>query len=132
MKFVAVGPVGNNLYLGITSTGCCVCGQTMSVKFAPFSGNCFVDHNGNVEDIQTLPLTPSADLEVRVWIHLREDGGIRFLRQFLGSELEDAGLIPCERLRQYQDVHCYFPNISVRLRELESDADVSVEYSGES
>lgn len=132
MKFMATGPVGKNLCIGIQSTSCCVCGQTMSVLFSPFSGSCFIDHNGNIEEMQALPASPSAAVSVRAWIHLMEDGGMRFLRQFDGNELEDAGTIPSERLLQYQEVHCYFPIISLRLRELESDADVSVDYSRDS
>jgi len=102
----------------------------VSISFGPFSGNCLIENKGVVKQIQALPPSLAAASEARVWMHLREDGGIRFLRQLLGSALEDAGVLPSECLRRYREVHCYFPNISVWLGKLASDADVSVEYAG--
>jgi hypothetical protein len=128
MKFVAAGPVNDNLCLGIKSICCFHCGRKMSIWLAPFSGRCFIeDDDGLVKHTEVLPPGPAAALEGHVWIHLRKDGDVRFLRQFVNGDLEDTGVVASELFNR--GIESY-PNISVKLGELESAVDVSVEHSG--
>jgi hypothetical protein len=131
MRFKAAGPVGNNLCIGIVGTGRNLRCQTILIGLAPFTGRCFIEHDQIAMQAQALPLigVPSA-YEGHVWCHVTEEGAIRFLRQFKGGQLEDAGIIPHETLDRCIDR--YFPSIQIWLSQLQTDLEVSVDYSGHS
>merc|ERR1711977_104491 len=91
MAFTGAGPVNDNLCIGVKGVRRCLSCQkmclscrTVFVSFAPFSGKCFIEHNGVTMQTQALPY-----MEGVVWCHVTEKGAIRFLRQFNGVPLED-------------------------------------------
>jgi len=95
--------------------------------FAPFSGTCFVEHDDVTMQTQALP-SASGVLEGRAWVHVTKKGGVRFLRQLDGGELEDTGLLPPEMLHPFSK--CYFASIDFWFGSLEAAVDVSIEHSG--
>lgn len=137
MAFKGAGPVNDNLCIGVKGVRRCLSCQkmclscrTVFVSFAPFSGKCFVEHNGVTMQTQALPHFSQASpyMDGVVWCHVTEKGAIRFLRQFNGVPLEDSGLIPHEMLPK--QIEAYFPNFKMWLRDQEADISVSVEHSG--
>jgi len=76
---------------------------------------------------QALPSAAEV-LEGCIWIHVTEKGGMRFLRQFKGGQLEDTGFLPREMLPKW--IQFYFASIDVCFSDLQFAIDVSVEHSG--
>lgn len=131
VKFAAAGPVDDSLRIGIEAVECPCTGRMMSVSFAPCSGMFFIEHeNGSTMRTQALPSDCAWGHEVEgsVWIHVTEKGGIRFLRQFKGCQLEDSKFLPHELLPNW--VQYFFGSIDIWFRDLEVGVDVSVEHSG--
>mmetsp|Transcript_779 Transcript_779/g.1452 ORF Transcript_779/g.1452 Transcript_779/m.1452 type:complete len:317 (+) Transcript_779:33-983(+) len=129
VKFAAAKPIEDSLRIGIEAIECPCSGRMMSISLAPFSGMSFIEHeNGLTMLSQALPREawPHA-VEGCVWIHVTEKGGIRFLRQFKGGQLQDSKLLP-QLLPNW--VQSFFGSIDIWFRDLEVAVDVSVEHSG--
>jgi hypothetical protein len=127
MKFAGVGPVNDSLTIGVEAVGFLGSNRLMSIAFAPFSGSCFIEHEGVTIQAKVLPSIPEAS-ECRAWIHVTEKGGIRFLRQFKDGQIEDTGLMPPEMFPDW--IQSYFGCVDIWLSDLAGAVDFSVEYSG--
>jgi len=127
MKLLASGPVDDNLWFGVEAD---LDGEGwVSISFAPFSGKCFIELAGQMFQTQALPsASHTFPLEVYVWIHITEEGGIRFLRQVRGGELEDVGLVPPEWLPDC--ITCYFASLDVWPSDVEGAVEVSIQHAG--
>jgi hypothetical protein len=127
MKFAAAGPVNDNLCIGIEALGCIGSGRTISIAFAPFSGRCFIEHEGITIQAKALPNVLKVS-EGCAWIHVTDKGGIRFLRQFEDGQLEDTGFLPSEMLPNW--IQSYFGCIDFWMGDLSGAVEVCVEHSG--
>jgi len=128
MKFTASGAANDNFCIGVTASGSISSGRMMAVSFAPFSGRCFIEHENKQLTMQTQALPSAVEvLEGCVWVQVTEKGGIRFLRQFQGRQLEDTGLLPPDMFPNW--VQSYFAEIDLWLSDLQHEVDVSVEHS---
>jgi hypothetical protein len=127
MKFAAAGPVNDNLCIGIRAAGY-QDGERrmMSISFSPFSGNCFIEHDDVTLQANALPSVEVS--KGRAWMHVTENGDIRFLRQFGDGQLEDTGLFPLDWFPSW--IQTYFGYIDVWLGDLAADVVVDVEHSG--
>jgi len=128
MKFSATGPVDDKFCIGVEAAGgpghrMC---PLMTISFAPFSGICFVEHDEITMQTQALPSVPGVS-EGCAWIHVTERGGVRFLRQLDGGELEDTRLLPPEML--HEGIQSYFASVDIWFSDLEAVLDVSVQHS---
>lgn len=127
MKIAAAGPVNDNVCIAIEALGCPCSGRMMAISFAPFSGNCFIEHeNGLTMQTEALPNIPEV-LEVRVWASVTEKGDIRFFRQIEGGQVEDTGLLPHEMFPKW--IRSYFAIMDIWFSDLKVAVDVSVEHS---
>lgn len=129
VKVSAAGPVNDGLSVGIAAIGCAPCTRSVRVMFAPFSGRCFLEAGNGAFTRRTQALQSVPDVrEVYIWIQVTEDYGIRFFRQFKGSQLEDTGLLPPRMFPCW--IQSYFAFIDLWGCDLESEVNVSVEHSG--
>lgn len=125
MKFVATGPVNDSLCLGVTTSGT---SGWMNFSFAPFSGRCFIEHESKgTLQTQAMPCV-SEVFEGHVWIHVTDEGELRFLRKLKDGELEDTGFIVLQKLPIC--VQSILGNIDIWLNDLQATIDVSIEHSG--
>merc|ERR1719265_1068323 len=127
MKFKVNGAVDDNMCIGITAVGSSRSGRMMGISFAPCSGRCFVEHENKLTMMtQALPDAPEVR-EGHVWVHVTEKGGIRFIRQSMGCEIEDTGVLPHEMFPNW--IQSYFADIEMWFSDLEAAVEVSVEHS---
>ena len=73
----------------------------MSVMFAPFSGQCYMQYGGErcVMCAEVIPPLQQTITKLRAWAQVAQDGSIFFARQIPGSEvIEETGHLPRECL----------------------------------
>ncbi|CAE7205590.1 NRPB10L [Symbiodinium natans] len=93
--------VNSGFCIGVEMCSCQRDGRTVSVKFAPFEGLCYMQYGGErcVMCARVLPPLEGTVTKLRAWVQVMEDGGLFFLRQDTDSErIEESGLIPKEFL----------------------------------
>lgn len=129
MTVTSEGPLDDNICLGVELRNH---EKVMSAMIAPFSGHLFIEYSlrgptMRASALQPLDIVPSA---LWIWIQIFENGAIRFLRQVVGQEPEDAGLLPCESFPGW--IKEYFPCVYKYRKTLAAAATISIDHASDS
>eukprot|EP00931_Biecheleriopsis_adriatica_P115331 TRINITY_DN91137_c0_g1_i1.p1 TRINITY_DN91137_c0_g1~~TRINITY_DN91137_c0_g1_i1.p1 ORF type:complete len:329 (-),score=47.23 TRINITY_DN91137_c0_g1_i1:11-940(-) len=132
MKMTAAGPMNDAVCLCIEAVEGGAGGReprTISILFAPFTGQCFIQYGHGGPAVQSQLLTAVSTLHSLIaWVQVTPSGSIRFLRQFDGKDPEDAGFLAAESLPKF--ISEYYTSVDFWSANLDTTVKVSIEHSG--
>lgn len=123
------GQLDDNLCVGVEGRNYAA---TVPIMVAPYSGQCYIQLAPVGPFMMALAFKPLEIVpkSLRVWIHVLENGSIRFLRKVDDLDMEDGGFIAQESLPRW--IEEYFGCVYYYGSTLKAGATVSVHHISDS